>query len=89
MSSTLILCDNHSCIKLSNNSLFHEKPKHIETRYHYIRDLTRKKEIYMGYFSTKDNVASIFTKALPKPNFEDCRYGLGFLIPSTILKRKC
>ena len=34
-----IFCDNQSCIKLSKNPVFHNKSKHIEIKYHYIRDM--------------------------------------------------
>jgi hypothetical protein len=37
MESTMILCDNHSFIKMTKNPIFHYKTKHIEIRYHYIR----------------------------------------------------
>ena len=37
--STIIHCDNQSCIKLSENSVFHDRSKHIEMKYHFIRDL--------------------------------------------------
>ena len=33
---TDILCDNQSCIKMTQNPIFHDKSKHIEVRYHYI-----------------------------------------------------
>jgi hypothetical protein len=36
---TVIHCDNHSCIKLSENPVFHDRSKHIEMRYHYVRDM--------------------------------------------------
>jgi hypothetical protein len=36
---TLIYCDNQSCVKLSENHVFHDKSKHIEIKYHYIRDM--------------------------------------------------
>ena len=39
---TVIQCDNHSCIKLSENPVFHIKSKHIGIRYHFIRDLVQK-----------------------------------------------
>ena len=39
MDATCIYCDNHSCEKLSENPVFHEKSKHIEIKYHYIRDM--------------------------------------------------
>ena len=37
MDATCIHCENQSCVKLSHNPLFHEKLKHIEIKYHYIR----------------------------------------------------
>jgi hypothetical protein len=39
MESTMILCDNQSCIKMTENPMFHEKSKHIEIQYHYIHDM--------------------------------------------------
>jgi hypothetical protein len=38
LSSTVIHCDNQSCIKLFENPMFHDRSKHIEIRYHFIRD---------------------------------------------------
>ena len=35
---TVIYCDNESCVKLSENPVFHDRSKHIEIRYHFIRD---------------------------------------------------
>ena len=39
---TIIHCDNQSCIKLSENLMFHDRSKHIEMQYHFIRDLTQR-----------------------------------------------
>ena len=39
---TVILCDNQSCIKMSENPVFHDRSKHIEIRYFYIRDMIQK-----------------------------------------------
>jgi hypothetical protein len=39
MRATLILCDNQSCIKMTENHLFHDRSKHIEIYYHYICDM--------------------------------------------------
>jgi len=38
MEPTMIHCDNQSCIKLSENLVFHDHSKHIEIRYHHLRD---------------------------------------------------
>jgi hypothetical protein len=35
----IIICDNQSCVKLSENPVFHDRSKHIEIKYHYIRDM--------------------------------------------------
>ena len=36
---TIIHCDNKSCMKLSENLVFHDRSKHIEIKYHFIRDM--------------------------------------------------
>jgi hypothetical protein len=39
MEETMILCDNQSCINMTENLVFHDKSKHIEIQYHYILDM--------------------------------------------------
>jgi hypothetical protein len=39
---TVIYCDNQSCIKISENLVFHDRSKHIEIRYHFIRDCVQR-----------------------------------------------
>jgi hypothetical protein len=39
MDPTTIHCDNHSCVKLSENPMFHDRSKHIEIKYNYNRDM--------------------------------------------------
>ena len=41
LDSTIIHCDNQSCIKLLENLVFHDRSKHIEMRYHFIIDLVQ------------------------------------------------
>ena len=36
---TVIHCDNQSCVKLFENPVFHDRLKHVEIQYHYIRDM--------------------------------------------------
>ena len=40
---TIIHCDDKSCIKLSVNPVFHDRSKHIDIRYHHIRDCVQRK----------------------------------------------
>jgi hypothetical protein len=49
MRATLILCDNQSCIKMTENLVFHDKSKHIEIRYHYIRDMVQRGALKLCY----------------------------------------
>jgi hypothetical protein len=37
-----IFCDNQSCIKLSDNPVFHDRSKHMEVKYHYIYEMIQK-----------------------------------------------
>jgi len=39
---TIIHCDNHNYVKLIVNSVFHDRSKHFEMRYHYVRDIVQK-----------------------------------------------
>ena len=63
---TVIYYDNQSCIKLSENSMFHDQSKHIEIRYHFIRDWVQWGAVQLAYISTDDQIADILTKSLPK-----------------------
>jgi hypothetical protein len=54
MRATLILCDNQSCIKMTENLVFHDRSKHIEIRYHYIRDMVQRGALKLQYISTDE-----------------------------------
>ena len=49
-----ILCDNTSAISLSKNNVFHQKSKHIDTRFHFIRELVKNGDIVLKFFDSKD-----------------------------------
>ena len=42
LEATCIFCDNQSCVKLLENLVFHDKSKHIEIKFQYIRDLVQR-----------------------------------------------
>jgi hypothetical protein len=54
MMETCILCDNQSCIKLLENPLFHDRSKHTEIMYHYIRDMVHKGTMRLQYVATNE-----------------------------------
>ena len=70
MDPTVIYCDNQSCIKLSENLVFCDRSKHIDIRYHHLRDCVVKRIMLLLYVSTKEQDAVILTKALLKCKFE-------------------
>eukprot|EP00253_Pinus_taeda_P005070 PITA_05070 len=51
---TVIYCDNHSCIKLSANPAFHDRSKHIDIRYHHIKDCVQRRIMLLSYIPTED-----------------------------------
>jgi hypothetical protein len=69
MEATMILCDNQSCIKMTENPVFHDKSNHIEIRYHYIRDMVQREAVKLQYVGTNEQVVDVLTKALSRVKF--------------------
>ena len=74
-----VLCDNQDAIALSKDNKFHSRMKHIDLRYHFIREAVDEGKINVEYIPTAENVADVFMKALARPKFEVFveRLGLG------------
>ncbi|GMJ01978.1 hypothetical protein HRI_003867000 [Hibiscus trionum] len=70
------LHENHtfelSVIHLGKNSTFHARPKYIDVRYHWIRDVLEANLLELEKIHTDDNGADMLTKALPRVKFEAC-----------------
>ena len=75
-----VFCDNTSAINLSKNPVQHSKSKHIEIRYHFIRDLVEEKTVYLEFINTDNQKADIFTKPLDGPRFESLCKTIGVSI---------
>lgn len=56
--------DNQSCIKLASNQKLSKRTKHIDTKYHFIKDLTRVNKILLEYCATEDMIADMLTKVI-------------------------
>jgi len=67
--ATEIYLDNKSALALSNNPIFHDQSKYIDTKYHFIRECIVKKEVQLKFVKTHDQVADIFTKPLKNESF--------------------
>jgi hypothetical protein len=79
MRETVILCDNQSCIKMTENHVFHDRSKHIEIRYYFIRDMVQWGALKLQYISTDEQVADVMTKPLSRVKFEHFRDKLGIV----------
>jgi hypothetical protein len=83
----IIHCDNQSCVKLSENHVFHDRSKHLEIKYHYIKDMVQRKSVHVQYLLTHEQIADIFTKPLAKTKFEYFHERLG-LVENTFLAER-
>ncbi|GJU42070.1 putative RNA-directed DNA polymerase [Tanacetum coccineum] len=76
---TIVNCDNMSTIKLSKNSVMHNRSKHIDVRYYFLRDLVNDGAIELRYCNTLAQVADIMTKPLKVDQFEKLRDMMGMV----------
>jgi hypothetical protein len=74
---TTIHCDNNAAICLSEDPLLHDRVKHIDIKFHFLRERFHSGELKLKYIPTKDNIADIFTKPLEGPQFLRLRGFLG------------
>ena len=76
---TVIYCDKKSTISLTKNPVFHGRSKHIDIKFHFIRDLVKDNEIVIEYCRSEEQVADIFTKSLKVDSFLKLKKTLGMM----------
>ena len=64
---------------MSKNPVFHDKSKHIEIKYHYIRDMMQRGAVKLQYVAMDENIDDVLTKLLARVKFEYFREKLGVL----------
>ena len=74
-----LLIDNQSAIELAKIPVFHDRSKHIDTRYHYLRDCIEKNILEVDHVGTDEQVADILTKPLGRMKFAEFRVKLGIV----------
>ena len=68
-----VYCDSQSAIDLSKNSMYHARTKHIDVRYHWIREKVENESFHVKKIHTSENPADMLTKMIPKDKFELCK----------------
>jgi hypothetical protein len=76
-STATLWMDNQSAINLTDNVMFHQRTKHIDIQYHFLRNMNLNGTISTLYCPTEIMVADIMTKALPLPRFQALSEMLG------------
>jgi len=62
--STVMFFDNSSTIKLSKNPVLHGRCKHIDVRFHFLRDITKEGIVELVFCGTQEQIADVMTKPL-------------------------
>jgi hypothetical protein len=74
-----VFVDNKSAIQLSKNPVFHDRSKHIELRFHFIRESIEQGKINIEHIKTEDQLADVLTKSLGRVKFQDLRARIGVM----------
>ena len=74
-----IYIDSESANQLSKNPVFHDRSKHIDIRYHFIRECIEEGRVCVASIGTSDQLADILTKALARERFCELQVKLGLV----------
>jgi hypothetical protein len=77
LTPTTLFCDNQATLKLAIDNNYHAHTKHIDIRYHFIRQVIKSGDIIIVYCPTNNMTADILTKALPSWKVTHHTMGLG------------
>jgi uncharacterized beta-barrel protein YwiB (DUF1934 family) len=79
LSKVPLLCDNESAIRMADNSVEHSRTKHIDIRYHFLRDHQQRGDIKIAYVSIHNQLANIFNKSLDEKTYSKLRNELNIV----------
>jgi hypothetical protein len=78
--ATTIYQDNQACIALSSNPIYHKRTKHIDVRYHYVRERVESGDVVLVHVPSERQLADLLTKPLPRVRLAMLRdYVLGYI----------
>ena len=72
-----MFCDNSGAVANSKEPRSHKKAKHIERKYHLIRDIVQRGDVMVVKIASENNLADPFTKTLPQKSFDRHVEGMG------------
>lgn len=72
-----IICDSSSTIKLSKNPVLHGRSKHIDVRFHFLREMSKEGIVDLIYCASEEQLADLMTKPLKLGVFMKLRNSLG------------
>ena len=67
-----VLCDNQSAIFLVKNQTYHARTKHIDVKYHYVREIIESGVMLLRKIDTKDNLSDMLMKVVSGVKFQHC-----------------
>ena len=71
--------DNIATLDFSNDHMISQQSKHIDICHHFVRDAITQKHVTTVYVPSRDNLADLFTKALPTPTQSHFVHRLGLM----------
>jgi len=74
-----LLIDNQLAIQLCKNPVFHGRSKHIETRFHFIRENVESGKVAVRHVKTDNQLADIMTKPIGRVRFQQLRLKIGIV----------
>ena len=72
-----IFTNSQAAISIANNPVHHDRTKHIEIHRHFISEKVNTRIIQLNYIPTRQQIADVLTKALPRVNFDELNSKLG------------
>ena len=72
-----VFCDGQSAIYLAKNQVHHSRTKHIDVRFHFVREIIDEGDILLKKIRTADNLVNMMTKLVPLHKFKHCLDLLG------------
>ena len=73
----ILYCDNSGVVAQPKEPRNHRKGKHIERKYHLVREIVQRGDIIVEKIASEDNLADPFTKALKTKVFDSHVYNIG------------